>query len=44
MHYRSTMNSELLIRLLWRLIGDAEREVLVILDNLRIHGSKPAKA
>jgi transposase len=44
MHFRGAMNSRLLIRFFKRLIRDSGRKVFVILDNLRVHHSKPVKA
>ncbi|WP_459943304.1 IS630 family transposase, partial [Deferrisoma palaeochoriense] len=44
MTYTGTMNSQTLIRFLRRLIKDADRKVFLILDNLRVHHSKPVKA
>ncbi len=44
MTYRGAMNSRTLIRFLRRLIKDADRKVFLILDNLRVHHSKPVKA
>jgi transposase len=43
MLYRKTMNSDMMIRFLKRLIKDADRKVFLILDNLRVHHSKPVK-
>ncbi|MCX5839725.1 MAG: IS630 family transposase [Deltaproteobacteria bacterium] len=40
MMYQETMNSELLIKFMTRLIKDAGRKVFLILDNLRVHHSK----
>jgi transposase len=43
MVYQSTMNSQTLINFLKRLIKDANRKIFLILDNLRVHHSKPVK-
>lgn len=43
MVYKDTMNSKVLIKFLKRLIKDAGRKVFLILDNLRVHHSKPVK-
>ena len=43
MMYQETMNSELLIKFMTRLIKDAGRKVFLILDNLRVHHSKNVK-
>ena len=44
MTYAGALNSPLLIRFLQRLVKDAGRKVFLILDNLRVHHSKPVKA
>jgi len=44
MLYRETMTSQVLIKFMSRLIKDADRKVFLILDNLRVHHSKPVKA
>jgi len=43
MIYNCTMNSKTMIKFLKRLIKDADRKVFLILDNLRVHHSKPVK-
>ena len=43
MIYDGTMNSDTLIKFLKRLIKDAGRKIYLILDNLRVHHSKPVK-
>ena len=43
MFYRENMNSKRLIEFLRRLIKDAGRKVFLILDNLKVHHSKPVK-
>jgi transposase len=43
MIYNGTMNSDTFIKFLKRLIKDAGRKVYLILDNLRVHHSKPVK-
>ena len=43
MFYNSKMNSSVLIRFLTQLIKDAKRKVFLILDNLRVHHSRPVK-
>ncbi len=42
--FDGALNSDILIDFLRRLIKDAERKVYLILDNLRVHHSKPVKA
>ena len=44
MIYQDTMNAKRLIKFLKQLIKDAGRKVFLILDNLRVHHSKPVKA
>jgi transposase len=44
MTYAGALNSQLLIRFLQRLVKDAGRKVFLILDNLKVHHSKPVKA
>jgi len=44
MIYKKTMNAQLMIRFLERLIKDADRKIFLILDNLRVHHSKILKA
>ena len=44
MIYKKTMNAQLFIKFLGRLIKDAERKIFLILDNLRVHHSKILKA
>ena len=43
MIYEGTMNSDTLIKFMSRLIKDAGRKIYLILDNLRVHHSKPVK-
>ena len=43
MVYQNTMNADMLIKFLKRLINDASRKVFLILDNLRVHHSKVVK-
>ena len=43
MVYEGTMNSQMMITFLKRLIKDATRKIFLILDNLRVHHSKPVK-
>lgn len=43
MVYQNTLNSQTLIKFLKRLIKDAKCKVFLILDNLRVHHSKPVK-
>jgi transposase len=43
MIYQDTMNAKRLIKFLKQLIKDAGRKVFLILDNLRVHHSKPVK-
>jgi len=43
MLYDGTMNSDTFIKFLKRLIKDAGRKIYLILDNLRVHHSKPVK-
>lgn len=42
--FDGALNSDILIDFLRRLIKDARRKVYLILDNLRVHHSKPVKA
>ena len=44
MLYRETLTAPVLIRFLARLVRDAGRKVLLILDNLRVHHSKKVRA
>jgi transposase len=44
MIYKRTMNAQLFIKFLERLIKDAGRKIYLILDNLRVHHSKIVKA
>ena len=44
MLYDDAMNSQRLIEFVKRLVKDAGRKVILILDNLRVHYSKPVKA
>lgn len=44
MTYGGAMNSAVLIRFLGRLVKDAGRKVFLILDNLKVHHSKPVHA
>ena len=44
MLYDDAMNSQSLIEFMKRLVKDAGRKVILILDNLRVHYSKPVKA
>lgn len=43
MTYEGTMNSQMMITFLKRLIKDSSRKVFLILDNLRVHHSKLVK-
>jgi len=43
MNYGATMNARLLVRFMKRLIKGADRKLYLILDNLRVHHSKPVK-
>ncbi len=43
MLYDDAMNSQRLIEFMKRLLKDAGRKVILILDNLRVHHSKPVK-
>jgi transposase len=38
------LNSDILIDFMRRLVRDASRKIYLILDNLRVHHSKPVKA
>lgn len=40
MIYKNTMSDQLVITFLERLIKDADREIYLILDNLRVHNRK----
>ena len=42
--FEGTMNADILIDFMMRLVKDAERKVYLILDNLRVHHAKPVKA
>ena len=42
--FEGALNAEILIDFLRRLVRSAERKVYLILDNLRVHHSKPVKA
>lgn len=42
--FDGALNSDILIDFLRRLVRDARRKVYLILDNLRVHHSKPVKA
>lgn len=42
--FEGGMNADMLIDFMKRLIKDAKRKVYLILDNLRVHHSKPVKA
>ena len=44
MLFRNGMTAQLLIKFMTRLIHDAGRKVFLILDNLRVHHAKKAKA
>lgn len=41
--FEGTMNADVLIDFLMRLVKDARRKVFLILDNLRVHHAKPVK-
>lgn len=43
MLYEDAMNSKRLIELMKRLIKDVGKKVMLILDNLKVHHSKPVK-
>ena len=43
MIYRDTLTSQVFIRFLERLVKDAGRKVLLIVDNLKVHHSRPVK-
>ena len=43
MIYRETLTSQVFIRFLARLIQDAGRKVLLVVDNLKVHHSRPVK-
>ena len=42
--YDRTMNADVLIDFMKRLIKDADRKVILILDNLRVHHAKVVRA
>jgi transposase len=44
MLYRETLTGKVLIQFLERLIRDSQRKVFLILDNLRVHHSRPVQA
>ena len=41
--FEGSMNADILIDFLMRLVGDAHRKVILILDNLKVHHAKPDK-
>lgn len=41
--FEGSTNADVLIDFMWRLTKDAKRKVILILDNLRVHHSKPVK-
>ena len=41
--FEGAMNADILIDFLKRLVRDARRKIYLILDNLRVHHSKPVK-
>lgn len=41
--FEGTMNADVLIHFMMRLLKDAKRKVFLILDNLRVHHAKPVK-
>lgn len=41
--FEGTMNADILIDFMMRLLKDAKRKVYLILDNLRVHHAKPVK-
>lgn len=41
--FEGNMNTDILINFLWRLTKDAQRKVILILDNLKVHHAKPVK-
>lgn len=41
--FEGTMNADVLIDFMMRLLKDAKRKVFLILDNLRVHHAKPVK-
>ena len=43
MIYKEKMNSDVLLKFMKRLIKDSDRKIYLILDNLRVHHSKPVK-
>jgi transposase len=43
MVYWEAMNAGLMIKFLGRLVKDAGRKVFLVLDNLKVHYSKPVK-
>ena len=44
MIYKKTMNAQLMVKFMERLIRDADRKIYLILDNLRVHHSKIVQA
>jgi len=44
MVFKGALNSTILLRFLRRLVKNARRKVFLVLDNLRVHHSKPVKA
>ncbi|MCC6839103.1 MAG: IS630 family transposase [Flavobacteriales bacterium] len=44
MVFRKALNAKLLIKFLKRLIKDAPSKIFLVLDNLKVHHSKPVKA
>lgn len=44
MVFKGALNSAMLLKFLRRLIKDANRKIFLVLDNLRVHHSKPVKA
>ena len=41
--FDGTMNADVLIDFMMRLVNDAKRKIFLILDNLRVHHAKPVK-
>lgn len=41
--FEGSMNADVLIDFMMRLVGDAKRKVFLILDNLKVHHSRPVK-
>jgi transposase len=41
--FEGSMNADILIDFMMRLVGDAKRKIFLILDNLKVHHSKPVK-